>query len=92
MRNLLFIKGESRYGAVRNYVDEMADAARRLGCNTIIIDAKLGLIVEKLEQVFFTYHIDAVFAGAGILIDYEISQEFNGKKHICRVYDGSASV
>lgn len=39
MKNVLFIKGQSRYGSMRNYIDEIEIGFRLAGYNTMLLDS-----------------------------------------------------
>lgn len=38
MKNILFIKGMSQYNAMRNYIDEMAEACVGMGYHVLVLD------------------------------------------------------
>ena len=67
MRNLLFVKGRSQYGAMRHYIDEMEEACRQSGYNTLIIDALESKY--RLEQAIEEYQFDAIITCNAIIVD-----------------------
>ena len=67
MRNVLFVKGESQYDAMRYYIDEIEVGFRLAGFHTIILDAleqSFGLQLAELAEIV---SIDIIFGCNAIL-------------------------
>lgn len=68
--NLLFINGQSQYGALRRLITDAAEAFRKIGYNVLIIDATEENYAEQFYNAKECYKFDAVFSynmiGAGI--------------------------
>ncbi len=60
MKNILLLKGNGIYGAIRNYIDELAKGFQRLGYNPIILDFKKPNPGERLEEIINTCPLYAV--------------------------------
>ena len=63
MKNVLLLKGQSRYGAMRNYIDEIEVGFRLAGYNTIILD-----ILEKSVQ----FQLDELIKYIKIMLTIQI--------------------
>ena len=51
MENILLVKGVSQYDAMRTYIDELADAFRKLGYHTFVLDTCKEGNAQELEVV-----------------------------------------
>lgn len=60
MKNVLLLKGQSRYGAMRNYIDEIEVGFRLAGYNTIILDILEKSVQFQLDELIKYIKIDAV--------------------------------
>lgn len=69
MKNILLVKGDSQYGAMRNYIDEMASALRKLGCNTCVLDGLSAGFPVRYRQLVSIYAFDAAVDCNGVLLD-----------------------
>lgn len=69
MKNLLFLKGQSQYDAMRNYIDEMESACRQLGYNVLTLDAVESKYDYLLKKVIEEYRFDAVVTCNAIFIN-----------------------
>lgn len=71
-KNILFIKGESQYDAMRNYIDDIEDGFRINGYNTCVVDSKEESTFEfKIQQISRKLTIDFVFTCNAIYIELE---------------------
>lgn len=85
-KNVLFIKGQSQYGALRRVIDNMAAAFRRTGYNTLTVDGVREDCYEQLFRAREKYEFDAVITCNAILIDVD-SVRTLGKKYITVMCD-----
>lgn len=77
MKNILLIKGDGVYGAIRNYIDNFAIAFRELGYNTIVIDALSQDVYSSLDRIKRKYQIYAVVDCNGIQFVNEVFQKYD---------------
>lgn len=68
-KNILLLKGDGVYGALRRYIDEFARAFRELGYNTIVLDENLKSFREKNQWITSHTNIWAVVDCQGITVD-----------------------
>lgn len=61
MKNILLIKGVSRYNSDGRYVQEWAAAMRNFGCNTCVLDGYSLAQPKLFDHLIHTCHFDAVF-------------------------------
>lgn len=69
MKNILLVKGESQYGAMRNYIDEIASSLRKLGCNTCVLDGLSPGFPVRYQQMLSTFAFDAAVDCNGVLLE-----------------------
>lgn len=69
MKNVLLIKGQSQYDAMRYYIDEIEVGFRLAGYNTIIIDAEESAFPLQIAEIRQTMHIDYIFTCNVIVIE-----------------------
>lgn len=69
MKNILLIKGNGIYGAIRAYIDEFEKAFRSLGYNTIVLDFMVANFKKRYERIMENYDIYAVVDCQGMLLD-----------------------
>lgn len=67
--NVLLIKGQSQYDAMRNYIDEMELGFRLAGYNTIILDGLEQSFVFQLDELKKAVDIDYVVTCNGIFFN-----------------------
>lgn len=79
-RNLLLLKGQSQYGALRRMVDDLAKALRRAGYNTLVLDATRETAWQQLDTMKHEYEFDAVITFNAMLIDVDDVRKL-GKKY-----------
>lgn len=72
MGNVLLLKGESQYNAMRNYIDEIEIGFRLAGYNTYVIDATEKSCMFQLEELQNTVKLDMVF-GCNAILSVQIS-------------------
>lgn len=85
-KNLLLIKGQSQYGALRRMIDDLAQALRRAGYNTLVLDA----LQESVGQLLYTakkeFEFDAVITCNAMLINVDEVRKL-GKKYCALMGD-----
>ena len=69
MKNILLIKGNGVYGAIRNYIDEFERGFWALGYNTIILDAMAAGFEKRYQWILKNYSIYAVVDCQGMVLD-----------------------
>ena len=67
MNNVLLLKGESQYNAMRNYIDEIEVGFRLAGYNTYVIDVTEKSYMFQLEELLNSVKIDITFTCNSIL-------------------------
>lgn len=67
MKNVLLIKGQSQYNAMRYYIDEIEMGFRLAGYNTIILDANEKSFRFQLDELPENVNIDYIFTCNAIL-------------------------
>ena len=67
MQNVLLIKGESQYNALRNYVDEIEVGFRLAGYNTHVIDATEQSWMFQYEELTSGLRVDFLFVCNAVL-------------------------
>lgn len=70
MKNVLLLKGQSRYGAMRNYIDEIEVGFRLAGYNTIILDILEKSVQFQLDELIKYIKIDAVFTCNAMNVEF----------------------
>lgn len=85
-KNILFLKGESQYGALRRIIDHMASAFRGAGYNTLILDATQADFEQQLSIAKGRYEFDAVITCNAILINLDAIRKL-GKKYCALMCD-----
>lgn len=68
MRNVLLIKGESRYNAMRNYIDEVEKGFRLAGYDTYVIDATEKSHMFQVYELLDSVKIDITFTCNAMLM------------------------
>lgn len=72
MENILLIKGQSQYDAMRIYIDEVARAFRKLGYNTLVIDSmEEGCNEDILAARQMVFKFVFTFNAIGICEDFD---------------------
>lgn len=66
MANVLLIKGQSQYKAMRYYIDEIEMGFRLAGYNTIVLDGLEEAFSFQMEEIRKTMVIDYIFTCNGI--------------------------
>lgn len=74
MKNILLIKSISRYASLDRYIDEWADAIRKLGCNTCVLDAWSLAQPRLYAHIISAYHFDVIIDINVLLADWNIFQ------------------
>lgn len=74
MKNILLVKGKSNYDRCGVYLDGMASAMRKLGCNTCVLDGYSLASPMVYNQVLSSIKFDMVFDINGTLFDYGITK------------------
>lgn len=69
-KNILLVKGKSRYDSTDNYIDEWAAAIRQLGCNTCVLDGWSLANPKLYNHVLATYKFDAALDCNGSLSNW----------------------
>lgn len=67
MKNVLFVKGESQYDAMRNYIDEIEIGFRLAGYNTNVLDACETSFGLQLQELLNSIKLDMTFVCNAIL-------------------------
>lgn len=67
MRNVLLVKGQSQYSAMRNYIDEIETGFRLAGYNTCVLDVTEESFQFQFEQLQKSIIIDITFVCNAIL-------------------------
>ena len=67
MNNVLLLKGESQYNAMRNYIDEIEIGFRLAGYNTYVIDVTEKSYMFQVEELLSSVKIDITFTCNAIL-------------------------
>lgn len=88
MKNVLLIKGQSQYDAMRYYIDEIEIGFRLAGYNTIILDACEKSFQFQLEELSGNIDIDYIFTCNAIL--YHVCQHFSTAIYITYLCDHPA--
>lgn len=70
MRNVLFLKGQSEYNAMRNYIDEIEIGFRLAGFNTFILDTYTKSFDFQFEEMVRTISFDIVFTCNAICLEW----------------------
>lgn len=66
MAKVLLLKGESKYDAMRNYIDEIEIGFRLAGYDTYVIDLLQESYMFQLQQLAMTETIDLIFTCNGM--------------------------
>ncbi len=74
-RNVLLVKSITPYNSSGRYIDEMAAAMRKCGCNTYVLDAWSLAAPESYRQIISKCKFDAVFDIVGMLCDYGATEK-----------------
>lgn len=69
MKNVLLIKGQSQYDAMKNYIDEIEIGFRLAGYNTIILDYFEEAFFFQLKELSDNLVIDYIFTCNAIISD-----------------------
>lgn len=80
MKNILFVQGNSQYGAMNTYIDEMEEACLQLGYHTLCLDMTDDLFEAKLKNALDTWQFDAVWTCNGLILDWDELREEVRKK------------
>lgn len=88
MKNVLLIKGQSRYGAMRNYIDEIEIGFRLAGYNAIVLDNLEQSAQFQLEELKKFVRIDFVFTFNAMNV--EIVNELPDVRYITYLCDHPA--
>lgn len=67
MGNVLLVKGQSQYSAMRNYIDEIEKGFRMVGYNTCVLDRVDESFVFQFEQMSSSMKEDIIFTCNAIL-------------------------
>lgn len=67
MKNILLVKGKSRYDSTDNYIEEWAAAIRKLGCNTCVLDGWSLANPKLYNHIISKYSFDAALDCNGTL-------------------------
>lgn len=67
MAKVLFLKGESKYDAMRNYIDEIEIGFRLAGYDTYVIDLLENSELFQLQQLASSETVDAIFTCNGMV-------------------------
>lgn len=67
MKNVLLIKGESQYDAMRTYIDEIELGFRLSGFNTIILNMVEEGVDFQIREIMIGIKIDYIFSCNGIM-------------------------
>lgn len=84
--NILFLKGISRYDALRRYIDEIAFAFRKQGFHTLVIDTRQRQWKYQLEKAVSEYSFDVVFTCNGSYLKTESIRKI-GQKFVTFMFD-----
>lgn len=77
MKNILLIKGNGVYGALRNYIDEFERGFWALGYDTIVLDAMAMGFEKRYRWILKHYPIYAVMDCQGMLLDLLREDAYN---------------
>lgn len=69
MSNIILIKGQSQYDAMRYYIEEIEIGFRLAGYNTILLDSQERSFLFQLDELIRSVKIDLVFTCNAILYD-----------------------
>lgn len=69
MKNILFIKGDSQYGALRLYIDEFSHNFSKLGFHVLVLDGLRKSFSNDLALALDRYHFDILFTCNGQFIE-----------------------
>lgn len=83
-KNILLIKGNGVYGAVRKYIDEFAAGLRELGYNTIILDGNVKTFKAKHQWLIEHYELYAVIDCQAMVLELLPNQKYDA--HIAQVH------
>lgn len=83
MSNVLLIKGESQYDAMRYYIEEIEMGFRLLGFHTIVLDGVEESFHFQITEVLETMQIDYVFTCNAIGADYEKLRDIVYVTYLC---------
>lgn len=72
MKNILLVKGKSRYGRGENYIDEIAVSIRKFGYNTCVLDGYSLAQPIHYNYILEKYQFDVVLDVNGTCFDYGI--------------------
>lgn len=78
-RNLLFLKGQSQYGASRRMIEDMATSFQKVGYNTLVLDGLQESFGQQLMVASEKYKFDAVITFNAMFIETECIRKL-GKK------------
>lgn len=67
MENVLLLKGESQYSAMKNYIDEIETGFRLAGYNTYVVDVTEKSYMFQIEELLNSVKIDITFTCNSIL-------------------------
>ncbi len=70
MKNALFIKGHSQYGAMRNYIDEIEIGFRLAGYHTIVLDTLEQSVQFQVDELIKYIKIDLVFTCNAMNVEF----------------------
>lgn len=68
-KNILLIKGQSKYDAMKIYIDELAKGFRKYGYNTLVLDGEWKGMVEKFYKAQDEYKFAFIMTCNGVLFD-----------------------
>lgn len=74
MKNILLIKSISRYGSLDRYIDEWADAIRKMGCNTCVLDGWSLAQPQLFHHVISSYRFDVVIDINVLISSWDVLQ------------------
>jgi glycosyltransferase involved in cell wall biosynthesis len=75
-KNVLLVKGNGVYGAVRKYIDIFTEELRELGYNTIVLDGNVKTFKEKHQWMIEHYPLYAVIDCQAMLQELLPKQQY----------------
>lgn len=89
MENVLLVKGQSQYNAMRNYIDEIEVGFRLAGYNTIVIDSQERSASFQLVQLEKYIKFDLIFTCNAM--NTELIGELPGARYVTYLCDHPAT-